>query len=515
MQINPFAVPGPAPAAPAVAPDRWGAADIVDPEAGFHGGSPFADALAALADAIDGVLQARGVPEDALDIDVPSSIPAPVPAVVLPDIAQPELLPGWAVVPPIAQIAAVEEVVEEAEADALGPAEDSAVAAVVRTAPPEGALAVPVGLTAPAIAEASGAAPLVDVASAGETMAEPARPPRPIDAERAHGPVAVTVAPALQPALADHRSSPQGPMTSSGRHEADVVSAPLRAPVLGGDPASARASGPAVDVVEPISAPITTASDSEAASRSDPESHSRETNDRSDNPLLRSRPAEAAKTIASTRPETAEVERDAPNGVGSVIREAAHRDAAVQPSPYARVPMAHEAAPAVTPAVLRIDQPAPSAGQPFLRPAAAPALMHARAAVLAAEQSSTALPGETTSQIVQHLRLLVSRTGGEAQIRLEPRHFGDMTVTLRVERKQVVARVEADTPVVREWIQSNQAVLRNSLAEHQLTLDRIEIAEPGESREPADRRRDQHAPDRQPRPRSRRAQTSGRFEVVA
>src|SRR5690606_33654394 len=91
------------------------------------------------------------------------------------------------------------------------------------------------------------------------------------------------------------------------------------------------------------------------------------------------------------------------------------------------------------------------------------------------------LPAETTAEIVQAIRMQFGRDGSEAHIKLDPRQFGDMAVRIRVERGQVVASVEADAPVVREWLQSNQHLLRQSLAGQQLTLDRLDVSEPPSS----------------------------------
>lgn len=131
-----------------------------------------------------------------------------------------------------------------------------------------------------------------------------------------------------------------------------------------------------------------------------------------------------------------------------------------------------------------------------------------------------AAPGEdTVAQLVQSLRFQLSRGVGEAQIRLEPRHFGDVTVGVRVEQGQVVARLQVEAPSVREWLQTNQAWLRTGLAEHGLTLDRLEVSEPADTRNTKDDRsegRHQAAPghDQQGR-RFRRPDTGQRFEVFA
>jgi flagellar hook-length control protein FliK len=120
---------------------------------------------------------------------------------------------------------------------------------------------------------------------------------------------------------------------------------------------------------------------------------------------------------------------------------------------------------------------------------------------------------------VQTLRLVATGDGGEARITLDPNQFGQLSVSVRVEQGQVVARVEADQPVVREWLQSNQHQLRHQLAGQQLTLDRLEVREPAESDSPARERRehaDGRASEENPHPRrQRRDGTGARFEVVA
>jgi flagellar hook-length control protein FliK len=130
-----------------------------------------------------------------------------------------------------------------------------------------------------------------------------------------------------------------------------------------------------------------------------------------------------------------------------------------------------------------------------------------------------ALPESTAAQIVQTLRLVATADGGEARITLDPNQFGQLSVSVRVEHGQVVARVEADQPVVREWLQSNQNQLRHQLASQQLTLDRLEVREPSESESSARERRE-HANDRaseeqQRQRRQRRDGAGARFEVVA
>ena len=124
---------------------------------------------------------------------------------------------------------------------------------------------------------------------------------------------------------------------------------------------------------------------------------------------------------------------------------------------------------------------------------------------------------DTATQIVQAIKLQWSRGVGEAHIRLEPQHFGGLTVSLKVEDGQVIARLQSDTAAIREWLQSNQASLRQSLADLQLTLGRLEVTEPSDEARHDDRR-DRPAEERPSRPALRRTRSDGTgetFEIVA
>jgi hypothetical protein len=139
------------------------------------------------------------------------------------------------------------------------------------------------------------------------------------------------------------------------------------------------------------------------------------------------------------------------------------------------------------------------------------------ASALANTPLADSLPAETANQIVQSLKLQWARGGGEAEIRLEPHHLGELKIALKVEDGRVNARLEAEAPVVREWLQTNQSLLKQSLAEQHLTLEGLEVVEPKETRD-ADRRERESAREGQPRGRQgrrRRAEGGELFEVVA
>ena len=127
-------------------------------------------------------------------------------------------------------------------------------------------------------------------------------------------------------------------------------------------------------------------------------------------------------------------------------------------------------------------------------------------------------PSTTTAdQIVQTIRMQWARGGGEAHIRLEPQQFGDLTVSVRVDQGQVVARLSADTPVIREWLQANQQLLRQSLAEHNLTLSKLEVSEPGNEPRHGTSRNSQEQASREGKParRPKSPDTGETFEILA
>jgi Flagellar hook-length control protein FliK len=85
--------------------------------------------------------------------------------------------------------------------------------------------------------------------------------------------------------------------------------------------------------------------------------------------------------------------------------------------------------------------------------------------------------GSLDTQIVQALKMVWQGDGGEARIRLRPEHLGDLTIALRVEGGAVSAHLVASAPEVRQWIEANEAVLRQSLQQHHLELERLVVTD--------------------------------------
>lgn len=97
-----------------------------------------------------------------------------------------------------------------------------------------------------------------------------------------------------------------------------------------------------------------------------------------------------------------------------------------------------------------------------------------RATVTTASAHDTPAP-DTTDRIVQSLRFQFQRGGGDAIVQIRPEHLGPLSISLRVENGSVQAHVTAENPVVAEWLKANEEMLRESLKESGLQLDRLVV----------------------------------------
>jgi flagellar hook-length control protein FliK len=112
-------------------------------------------------------------------------------------------------------------------------------------------------------------------------------------------------------------------------------------------------------------------------------------------------------------------------------------------------------------------------------------------------------------QIVKAIRLQWKQGLGEARIRLEPEHLGEVRVSLRVQAGAVTAVVTAENPTVQAWIETRQQELKNALGEQGLRLQRFEVVV-----DPEGRRQSREAPpDAAPRRQRRNSSGVREFEV--
>jgi flagellar hook-length control protein FliK len=122
-------------------------------------------------------------------------------------------------------------------------------------------------------------------------------------------------------------------------------------------------------------------------------------------------------------------------------------------------------------------------------------------------------PAATAHSIVQSLRMQAAHGGGTAVVTLTPEYLGSVTVSLRVTDGGVAARLHAENPSVRTWIEATVPLLRDGLAEQGLTLTEVVIGEHDDRRRQTDEPPRRHPDARIPVPRPRRREERT-FDVV-
>ena len=137
---------------------------------------------------------------------------------------------------------------------------------------------------------------------------------------------------------------------------------------------------------------------------------------------------------------------------------------------------------------------------------------------MAPEAVDAAVATELPAQVVQSIRMQAIGNGGEAIIRLRPDYLGELVVAVKVENGAVSAALRSDTPAVRRWVESNEATLRQALAEHGLQLDRLTVSDEAPTAEGGEREHQdqkEHEDESQPQSRrQRKAAPDATFEVI-
>jgi len=131
--------------------------------------------------------------------------------------------------------------------------------------------------------------------------------------------------------------------------------------------------------------------------------------------------------------------------------------------------------------------------------------------------SAALMDAQVRTPIVDAIRVQADNGNGQVHLRLNPEFLGDVSVDVRVSGGSVVASVQASSADVREWLRTNEAVLRQTLADQGLHLERLVIAEedaqPGKE-QPDEQRGGASDQQREWERRSRRPRDTGTFEVV-
>ena len=129
---------------------------------------------------------------------------------------------------------------------------------------------------------------------------------------------------------------------------------------------------------------------------------------------------------------------------------------------------------------------------------------------------TTAAPEEQAAQIVRSMRLQWRGQTGEATLRLQPDHLGNVFVSVRVEQGSVSAMVRAETPAAQQWIQQHQQQLRDALDAQGLRVAQFTVTSNPDDRPRRDSEQEQNqdASGRRSRPRARQnGSDDRRFEI--
>jgi len=93
----------------------------------------------------------------------------------------------------------------------------------------------------------------------------------------------------------------------------------------------------------------------------------------------------------------------------------------------------------------------------------------------APETNRSVLPEDITAQIVNRMQMVSNAERGEVRIQLQPDHLGEVRIRVVVEQGVVTAQFAAESPTVKEIIQSQLGQLRSQLQEMGLEVDSVSV----------------------------------------
>ena len=177
-----------------------------------------------------------------------------------------------------------------------------------------------------------------------------------------------------------------------------------------------------------------------------------------------------------------------------------------------------EVSPTVGPRVSGTAAIAIAAFQAVAAAASQPVSTSTGAASAASAVSTAMMDSRLPGQIVQAIRLRADNGNGQVHLRLNPEYLGDVSVDVRVNGTSVVASVQASSADVREWLRQNETLLRQTLAEQGMHLDRFTVVEDDAASSSRDQPNEQRGNTSDEPPlwqrRSKRPRETGTFEVV-
>jgi flagellar hook-length control protein FliK len=140
----------------------------------------------------------------------------------------------------------------------------------------------------------------------------------------------------------------------------------------------------------------------------------------------------------------------------------------------------------------------------------------ANAVVRTSVPQATVEDADVVPQLVRAIRTQFRDGVGEARIRLNPEHLGEVRIDIKIEGDLVSARLQVERPEVRQAIEAESHSLRLHLARQGLTLEDLTVTEgsrPRDERTSSDERH--RGQDRQPpERRSRRDQPEREFQLT-
>ena len=221
-----------------------------------------------------------------------------------------------------------------------------------------------------------------------------------------------------------------------------------------------------------------------------------------------------AATIRTPRPARQASGQPQMNLSSAAVTPAESTDDSVQAVPGRKATHDDVAAPAARPTARAAQAIAAFQAAAAVGAAATPAAVNA--AVMSAGVASTPLlDTELPTQLIHAIRVQFDQGSGDARIRLNPGFLGGVIVGVQIDGSSVTASLQAASADVREWMRTNESMLRQALADQGLQLFRLVIVEEdapassdGQGTAPRDER-EQQAPRRQ-----RRTADQGTFELV-
>ncbi len=87
-----------------------------------------------------------------------------------------------------------------------------------------------------------------------------------------------------------------------------------------------------------------------------------------------------------------------------------------------------------------------------------------------------AWPEHEVMQVSQNLKSLAQQGEGEVRIRLRPEHLGELHIRLSAKNGAIDLKIQASSESARKVLEKNLPSLEKSLLEHQLKLEKVEVA---------------------------------------